>query len=207
MPGKVYAVRKGRTTGIFTNWEDCRKQVEGYSGAEFKSFPTFEEAGRFLTGDTEQVLPEKNEMENDPDTVVAYVDGSYSGSETDFSYGMVILDEGKELTFYGRISDAALAKMHNVAGEIAGAREAMQYAVLHHKKKLILYHDYEGIAKWCLGEWKTNKEETKAYREFYEKVCESVKVVFVKVKGHSGDRYNDLADKLAKYALEAPENC
>ena len=29
--GKFYAVRRGRQTGIFTSWEDCRLQVEGYS--------------------------------------------------------------------------------------------------------------------------------------------------------------------------------
>ena len=45
---KYYAVRKGHQTGIFTNWPDCQKAVKGYSGAEFKSFKTRQEAENFI---------------------------------------------------------------------------------------------------------------------------------------------------------------
>ncbi|MFR9047032.1 MAG: viroplasmin family protein [[Clostridium] leptum] len=48
MAAKFYAVRKGRTTGIFTSWSQCQQQVTGYLGASFKSFPTRGEAQRFL---------------------------------------------------------------------------------------------------------------------------------------------------------------
>jgi len=41
---KFYVVWKGRKTGIFTSWEECRSSVEGFSGAKYKSFPTEEEA-------------------------------------------------------------------------------------------------------------------------------------------------------------------
>ena len=68
-------------------------------------------------------------------------------------------------------------------------------------KKLTIYHDYEGISKWPLKQWAANKEGTKAYQEFYNNIKEYVDIKFVKVKGHSGDKYNDLADKLAKEAL------
>lgn len=36
---------------------------------------------------------------------------------------------------------------------------------------------------------------------FYNKVSSKVKIQFIKVKGHSGNKYNDVADKLAKKAL------
>ena len=48
MAKKYYAVRAGRTTGIFTTWDDCRAQVIGFKGAEYKSFPTMQEAQDFL---------------------------------------------------------------------------------------------------------------------------------------------------------------
>jgi hypothetical protein len=35
---KFYVVWKGRKTGIFKTWEACNAQVEGYPGAEYKSF-------------------------------------------------------------------------------------------------------------------------------------------------------------------------
>jgi hypothetical protein len=46
---KFYAVRKGRTLGIFDNWEDCERQVKGIA-SEFKSFSTLEEAKAYLVG-------------------------------------------------------------------------------------------------------------------------------------------------------------
>ncbi len=41
---KVYAVKKGKIVGIFRNWDECRDSVNGYPGAEYKSFFTEEEA-------------------------------------------------------------------------------------------------------------------------------------------------------------------
>ena len=47
MAKKYYAVRTGRKTGVFLTWAECQKQVTGFSGAEFKSFPTMEDAQAF----------------------------------------------------------------------------------------------------------------------------------------------------------------
>lgn len=41
---KYYAVKVGRNTGIFDNWDDCKSQVIGYSGAIFKGFEKLEDA-------------------------------------------------------------------------------------------------------------------------------------------------------------------
>jgi len=35
---KFYAVKIGKKPGIYTSWEECQKQVKGYSGSQFKSF-------------------------------------------------------------------------------------------------------------------------------------------------------------------------
>ena len=47
---KIYAVKKGRVTGIFTSWDECRDAVEEYPGAEYKSFFTEEDANAYLLG-------------------------------------------------------------------------------------------------------------------------------------------------------------
>ncbi|MBQ1393060.1 MAG: ribonuclease H family protein, partial [Lachnospiraceae bacterium] len=187
-----------------------KAQVHGFAGAEYKSFKTMEEARNYIQNGTQTNLKNKkpaaiNQQSIEEDTIIAYVDGSYNGSETDFSYGMVILDGKQELKFSKKISNQQLASMNNVAGEIAGAMAAMDYAVSHNKKKVMIYHDYEGIAKWCLGEWKTNREGTKAYKQYYNEMVKKVEIEFVKVKGHSNDKYNDLADELAKDALTQTE--
>lgn len=41
---KFYAVMRGRQTGLFTRWDDCKRQVEGFQGAIYKSFPNRAEA-------------------------------------------------------------------------------------------------------------------------------------------------------------------
>lgn len=42
--GKYYVVWKGRKSGIYDNWDDCREQIFGFEGAAYKSFKTKEEA-------------------------------------------------------------------------------------------------------------------------------------------------------------------
>ena len=41
---KYYAVKKGKRTGIFQSWEECKASVDGYPGAEYRGFATKAEA-------------------------------------------------------------------------------------------------------------------------------------------------------------------
>ncbi|KYH34202.1 ribonuclease H [Clostridium tepidiprofundi DSM 19306] len=206
MASKVYAVREGRRTGIFNSWKECEQQVKGYSGAEYKSFKTFDEAGEYLNYSNELLCEKEEDNSNSTimtynDTMIAYVDGSYDDSIRQFGSGIVILFNGEEKTFSIRGTDESLIDMRNVAGEIKGAEKAMQYAVDNNVNRLIIYYDYEGIEKWCIRAWSARKEGTKKYRDFYDEVSKKVNIQFVKVKAHSGDKYNEEADKLAKESL------
>ena len=137
----------------------------------------------------------------DIEKITAYVDGSYNVATKEYSYGAVIFAGDKKECFSEKFDDPELATMRNVAGELEGSMKAMRYAVEAGASELDIYYDYEGIEKWCTGAWKTNKDGTKAYKAFYEEISKKLKVNFHKVKGHSGDRYNDEADILAKKAL------
>lgn len=202
MATKYYAVRVGRSTGIFGTWAECQKQVTGFPGAVFKSFTTIEEAENFVKGIVPQIEKSGEQiLKAEPGALVAYVDGSYNVENNQFSYGMVLLDGEQELKFQQFFIDEELASMRNVAGEIKGAEAAMRYAVEQGFHKLYIYHDYEGIAKWCQGAWKTNKEGTKAYKAYFDSIRDKLQVVFVKVAAHTGNKYNEMADQLAKEAL------
>ncbi|MBR5801041.1 MAG: ribonuclease H family protein [Lachnospiraceae bacterium] len=201
MAAKFYAVKKGSLTGIFRTWDECRACVEGYPGPIYKSFTTLEEAARFMGWVSEPSEVKNTQAALESDVVPIYVDGSFHSATGEFSYGMVVLVDGAEETFKDKFDDPELATMHNVAGEIKGAQAAMQYALDKGIGKIAIFHDYEGIAKWCTGEWKTNKEGTKAYKAFYDEVRQKIEIQFVKVAGHTGDKYNEMADKLAKEAL------
>lgn len=41
---KYYVVWQGRKQGIFASWDECREQVHGLAGAQYKSFDTLAEA-------------------------------------------------------------------------------------------------------------------------------------------------------------------
>ena len=197
MPSKFYAVRKGRQTGIFFSWPQCQNQINGYSGAEYKSFKTKEEAENYLAGgvrnDSVECAPE--------DMAVAYVDGSYNVATGEYSYGAVFLYQGQEYEYSEKGLDMSLSDMRNVAGEILGARKMMELCIERGVTKLALYYDYEGIEKWCTGAWQAKKPGTIAYKKAYDLMKDKLYVEFHKVAAHTGIELNERVDQLAKKAL------
>lgn len=212
MKKKYYAVREGKTPGIYLTWDECRAQVDGFSGAVYKSFSTMAEAEAFagVSAETEENNSTKVEdnlavktgcRQLEEGTAIAYVDGSYNVDTGEYSCGVVFMAGTEEIHIAEKGTSEELATMRNVAGEIMGAELAMRKAVELGIKKLDIYHDYQGIASWCMGEWKTNKEGTRAYKEYYDSIKNQVEIRFIKVKGHSGDKYNEIADELAKSVI------
>lgn len=190
---KYYAVKKGKKPGVYLNWEECKKQVIGYSGAIYKLFSTLNEANDFLVEEKEKPLT---------NGLLAYVDGSYNIKTKEYGYGCVLI-EGQQIIkkIYGKGNQAELAKMRNVSGEILGCLAALEYAVNNEYKQICIYYDYEGIEKWATGIWKTNKEATKKYAQMVQNLKNKIDIHFIKVLAHSGDVYNEMADQLAKKAV------
>lgn len=190
---KFYAVKKGRQTGIFYTWPECEAQVKGYKGAIFKSFVSEKDAQRFLSDE---------KKEEDINSLLAYVDGSYNVKTKEYGYGCILLEGQKEIIqINGKGNDENYVTMRNVAGEIIGSEKAIRYAIEHGYSSLHIYYDYEGIEKWATGQWKANKSGTQAYQRFVQESQKKISISFVKVLAHSGDYYNEKADLLAKKAV------
>ncbi len=187
---KLYAVKKGINPGIYNTWDECKNQVTGFKGAEYKSFNNISDAKDYLEDKVEEVS-----------NIRAYVDGSFNVKTNEYSFGAVLLIDGQEIHFKKKFDDEEYAAMRNVSGEIKGAAFIINYLINKGIKEVSVYYDYEGIEKWYTGKWKTNSEATRRYVEFALKAKKQIKVNFVKVKSHSNDKYNDLADRLAKDAL------
>lgn len=190
---KYYAVRIGRNPGIYHTWDECKRETVGFKGASFKKFSTREDAEAFIN----EIEEDKKESA-EKDELVVYVDGSYRNSDKSHSYGVYMFNDEEEYTYSKRFFKDS--DMRNVSGEIKGAMRAMEEAAELGKKKIYLHYDYEGIRSWALGFWKTNKEGTIYYKNFYDSIKDKLQVKFIKVEAHTGVKYNELVDKLAKEA-------
>ena len=218
---KIYAVRKGNKTGLFYTWDECKQAVHGYSGAEYKSFLTKEEAEEFLNIGTKnksgcnQKTGIQNNINNNTDNntdgiytkstenqLIVYVDGSFDLQLQKYSFGCVILlEDGRILERYGNGAEPELLAIRNVAGEMYGAMYATQWALKNGYSSVVLHYDYEGIEKWATGVWSAKNPHTQKYAAFMKRKQEQIEVIFQKVKAHSGDYYNEQVDQLAKKAL------
>ena len=210
MAYKFYAVYRGKTPGVYTDWPSCRKQIEGFKGPVYKGFLDFMSAVRFvkegpaqgsripdsrtkergLTGDTQaRFTPEKP---------YAFVDGSFNSRTKTYGYGgFLVHDETREV-LAGSGNDPELASMRNVAGEILGSEAAVCKALELGLKKLTICYDYLGVEMWATGRWKRNLAATRRYHEVMQEAMRQIDIHFVKIKSHTGVDGNEEADRLAK---------
>lgn len=213
---KFYAVKSGRTCGIFTSWSECEKQVKGFSGAQYKSFSSADDASKYLeepdkkavqqevsaaqTVSQETVKKASEPVKLRTDAIEVYVDGSYNADTGYYGYGCLIDYGDKRKVLYG--NGVCKANGRNVEGEVAGARAALSdISRGGNSKNVIMYYDYEGIGSWADGRWKTNKDYTSSYADFVKKCrSEGMQIEFYHVKGHTGNQGNEYVDKIAKVA-------
>lgn len=214
---KFYGVRFGRNPGIYRTWEECKKEVDGFTGAEYKSFKTLEEAEDYvgfqdISADAETGGSSRGNgkavVEEDYDSTSsvkmrAFIDGSYDNSKKIYSYGSVITWKNQKIKLFGADNDSRFVDFRNVAGEIIAATRTLQFAVENGVSEIEIFYDYAGIEKWAKREWKRNNALTQGYAEYVRSIEGDISIRFVKVKAHSGHRENDEVDQLAKDALKS----
>jgi ribonuclease HI len=198
---KFYAVKVGKVTGVFRTWAECQKQVIGYPGALYKSFPTEKEALEYVNN----VAPAKPIENKQSDRLPGshydiYVDGSYDNNKKQYSWAFAVYNGSEVIhTANGIGENADAVSTRNVAGELEATVKAVQWAEKQDVQSITIHHDYIGISEWATGKWKTNNNTTQTYACFIRPYLDWV--YFNKVAGHTGIEGNELADKLAGQAL------
>jgi ribonuclease HI len=124
-----------------------------------------------------------------------YVDGSHINGAT--GYGAVILKDGEVIEeLSGAVTDSTLAETRQVAGELRAVEEALRWCERNGVNEVSIFYDYDGIEKWATGAWKTNQALTQGYARAVR--SSTIRISWRKVTSHTGDRWNDRADLLAK---------
>ncbi len=186
---KYYAVKKGRDTGIFTNWETTKTLVNGYKGAQYKSFKTMSEAQNYIHG--------KTSVENPHSNNVVYTDGSCVNKVG--GYGYVFPSTGQSV--YGKVP-------YNPCTNQIAELYAIYHLLSNTNGPVVIYTDSkysigcltEWWYNWEKNGWKNSKNEPVKNKDLIQSILELSKnrdIKYAHVYGHNGDKYNEIADKLA----------
>lgn len=139
--------------------------------------------------------------------VTVYVDGSFSvvNNKGIYGGGIVLLLDGLENPLYHKCAgdDTNIARLRNVAGELMATITVLGILTnIPDCDELEICYDYEGIEKWVTGEWQAKKLFTQAYRKVMLEAMDKYKITFRKISAHTGEEFNEKADKLAKEAVK-----
>ena len=226
MAKKFYAVKSGRMRGIFLTWDDCKAQVEGFSKAIYKSFPTIREATAYLCleGATKTnppakqkttktkpsaTIPEADNVVIDENTIVIYTDGSClknPGGPGGHATIIKIGDKIQEIV-------GSEASTTNNRMEMKAAIEALK--AFPQSTSVVLYTDSQylkkgftdgWVKKWKRNGWMTSTKEPVKNQDFWiqlDQLTSFHKVTWKWVKGHNGNPLNERCDELAVGAATA----
>jgi ribonuclease HI len=145
---KFYVVWKGRKTGVFSSWEQCAAHVQGFTGAQYKSFTSRSAAEQALKGRYGAYVGKPVSSGewlfalNPPVAESLVVDAACSGSPGRLEYRGLDLKTGKEIFHKGPYENGT-----NNVGEFLAIVQAL---MLLEKKRsgMPVYSDSETAIGW-----------------------------------------------------------
>lgn len=104
-----YTVWNGVEPGVYSDWKDCKRQIDGYEGAIYKSFPSKEEAESAFNDNPWKYIGKQAQanvnktrtisITNNPEIIKnsIAVDAACSGNPGDLEYRGVYIQTGEEI--------------------------------------------------------------------------------------------------------------
>ena len=211
---KLYAVHKGRKPGIYTTWEECKKQIDGYSGPIYKKFDNRTSAELFLKNgfnqksldkfSKKQTLIKKTDQKNEKilndllkdkeNRVFIYTDGScirFKNGITKAGYGIYIPQKNI------RISEPLLnQKQTNNRAELTSILECVKYLKKEDLNKELIIITDSAYSMYIFDKTGENYEKNNFMKDGQEilnkdlvikalKVKRTYNVKLVKVRAHT----------------------
>jgi ribonuclease HI len=222
---KFYVVWAGRQTGVFTDWDTARSQVDKFAGARFKSFPTRAEAERaFKAGQPASVRGRASAKQSaarvpasaDAATfaVQIYCDGACEPNPGNAGSGLAVYRGGSAVQlWYGLYNPSGTnntAELHALHQALLFAEEA----ILAGETVQVLSdstYSINCITAWAVGwekkRWRKaggeirNLEIIQAAFSLYNRLKPRIQLTHV--SAHIGTEGNELADRMAMLAVES----
>lgn len=225
MAQKFYVVWAGRQTGVFTDWPTTHRQVDKFAGARYKSFATREEAERAFAGGapkstfarrTATKASERVPVQIDPSAfdIQIYCDGACDPNPGRAGSGLAVYHKGELVQlWYGLYNPAGT----NNTAELNALHRALVMAeasiTAGATVQILCDSTYaiNCISKWAAGwekkGWRKadgeikNLEIIQAAYAVYSRI--QSKVHLTHVLGHAGTQGNELADRMAMFAVDS----
>lgn len=149
---KFYVVWKGKRPGIYETWDDCKAQITGQKGAQYKSFSTFQEAKKAYNSNYE-FYKEKKKGESglspemllkigDPNYHSISVDAASSGNPGVMEYQGVDTKTKKKLFKQGPFPEGT-----NNIGEFLAIVHGLAF-LKQNKSNRVIYTDSRTAMSW-----------------------------------------------------------
>lgn len=159
MAKKYYVVWNGRETGIYDNWEACKRQVEGFTSPLYKAFLKLEDAEEaFRKGSEAYLKPKEHPMQmifdalyGSPIIPSISVDGACNGKTKQAEYQGVDTKSKQRIFHKGPFPEGT-----NNIMEFLALVHALSYCKRHHLD-VPIYSDSVTAIKWV----KTKKARSK----------------------------------------------
>lgn len=169
---KYYVVWKGLQPGIYTSWNECKEQIQGYTGAVYKSFPNLEQAQKAYEGDSanyigknvpkKAVSEEERKRIGEPEPNSLSVDAACSGNPGVMEYQGVYTVTGTLVFHKGPYDEGTV----NI-GEFLSIVHGLAY-LKKRKSNLPIYSDSRTAMKWVrTREVKTTLKPSRKNKELF----------------------------------------
>ncbi len=170
---KFYVVWKGKEPGIYTSWEECKQQIEGVKGAQYKAFPDKESAEKAFDGNYLEYKGKKGTSPSlssaellaigNPNYHSIAVDAASGGNPGIMEYQGVDTKTKKVLFKQGPFKEGT-----NNVGEFLAIVHGLAF-LKKKKSDRILYSDSRTAISWVRKKkCNTKLEETAQNREIFE---------------------------------------
>lgn len=215
---KFYAVAAGNNTGIYQSWPECEARVKGVKGARYKGFASHKEAEKWLAdGGIYERNPGKVKQKakasvDDSMTadgkLMVYTDGSSLNNPGPGGWAAVILEQDDPRELFGAFRKTTNNRMELLAciRALEALKGVSQPCLLHTDSSYVVNGIEKGWARsWRKRGWRKSDGNAALNSDLWAQLLDlvdEVPVTFKWVKGHAGNEYNELCDRLAVAAAK-----